>query len=407
MEETTSAGMRKVVLAVRDGIAARFTGRDAEAHGIICALLAGEHALLLGPPGTGKSMLTRAITSAISDATFWEYLLTRFTEPNEVLGPIDLKAWSESGSYARRTAGYLPAAHVGFADEIFKANSSILNALLGILNERVFHEAGSAIACPLRTCVGASNELPEGGAAGELAALYDRFLVRFNVQPPGGEDAFCAIVGGSDAMPPLTSTLTLADLDAAQAEVAAVAMPDDTLRAMFALTLPLGEESIVVSHRRWKKATKILRAHAWLDGCIVVDPLHFDILEHVLWDEPDQQARVRTIVSKVSAPKLAEAIEVRDAVMELVEGLPSAGKLSTEGQAVMQELTRGIESIESLLDDESSEPVAARIERHLDELDTAAQALEDRLKSELFSGGSRRRKRPPGAERRRVGAPRE
>jgi len=384
--------VRATVRAVRDEVADAFTGRDAVTHGIICAMLAREHALLIGPPGTGKSLLVRVITAAVTDARFWEYLLTRFTEPNEVLGPIDLKAWSDTGTYNRRTDGYLPTAHVGFADEIFKANSSILNALLGILNERVFHEAGQAVRCPLRSVVGASNELPEGGTAGELAALYDRFLVRFDVQPPVGEDAFVSIVGGRDATPAIAASMTLADLDAAQGYVDAVDVPEDTLRALFALTQPLGEEGIVVSHRRWKKAAKILRAHAWLDGCAAVDPLHFDILENVLWDEPDQRHKVKAIVGKVSAPKLADAIESRDAVMELYEGLPSTGKIATEGQAVNAELGKAIERVEKLLDEETSEAVARRIEKCLDELDTAAMALEERLKAELFSGSRRSRR---------------
>lgn len=384
--------LRGRVLAVRDELASAFVGRDDVAHGIICAMLAQEHTLLIGPPGTGKSAMVRAVTGALDGATYWEYLLTRFTEPNEVLGPIDLNKWSATGDYERRTAGYLPTAHVGFADEIFKANSSILNALLGIANERVFHEAGSAVACPLRTLVGASNELPEGGTAGELSALYDRFLMRFDVQPPQGEEAFVAIVGNKDEAPTLTARITLADVDAATAHAAAVDVPEDTLRAMFATTLPLADAGILVSHRRWKKAAKILRAHAWLDGCTTVDPLHFEVLQHVLWDEPDQHATVKAIVGKVSAPKLADAVEIRDAAMELAEGLPATGQVSVEGQAVMRELTKAIEAVEKLLDSETSEAVARRIEKNLDELDAASVALEDRLKAELFSGSRRSRR---------------
>jgi MoxR-like ATPase len=142
--------------------------------GALAAVLAGEHVLLLGPPCTAKSALARAIAQAFGGAYFAR-LLTKFSTPEELFGAISLRAL-EQDHYARITTGKLPEAEFAFIDEVFKANSAILNALLAVVNERVFHNDGQPVACPLVTMSGASNELPEGK---DLEALFDRFLVRF------------------------------------------------------------------------------------------------------------------------------------------------------------------------------------------------------------------------------------
>jgi MoxR-like ATPase len=147
-------------------------------------VLAGEHVLLLGPPGTAKSALVRAIAQAFG-GTYFERLLTKFSTPEELFGPISLKAL-EQDRYQRVTAGKLPEAEFAFVDEVFKANSAILNSLLTAMNERLFHNDGAPTQMPLVALFGASNELPEGK---ELEALFDRFLLRFDVQYPCGRAA--------------------------------------------------------------------------------------------------------------------------------------------------------------------------------------------------------------------------
>src|SRR6476660_4359556 len=138
----------------------------------LCAV-AGEHLLVIGPPGTAKSEAVRRVARALGGQVF-EYLLGRFTEPSEIFGPIDLRRLKE-GVVETETAGMLPEAQFAFLDEVFRASTAILNTLLGILNERVFRRGHSVIQCPLRVCVGASNVLPEDDS---LAAFADRFLVR-------------------------------------------------------------------------------------------------------------------------------------------------------------------------------------------------------------------------------------
>jgi MoxR-like ATPase len=152
---------------------ARFLGRDEAIRALLVSVVAGEHLALIGPPGTAKSALVRAFSKATS-ARFFEYLLTRFTEPSELFGPVDIAAF-RTGDYRRRTEGMLPEAELVFLDEIFKSSSAILNALLTLLNERTFIAGGRATKTPILSVVGASNEVPTDG---DLGAIFDRFLLR-------------------------------------------------------------------------------------------------------------------------------------------------------------------------------------------------------------------------------------
>src|SRR3954470_9537094 len=140
---------------------------------LLITLVAGEHMLIVGPPGTAKSALVRQLARLV-DARYFEYLLTRFSEPNEIFGPVDIKAFRE-GTFVRRVEAMLPDAEIVFLDEIFKSNSAILNALLSILNERRFFTGSATIRVPLCSLFGATNEVPNDDA---LGAIFDRFLVR-------------------------------------------------------------------------------------------------------------------------------------------------------------------------------------------------------------------------------------
>lgn len=145
----------------------------------LLAALAGEHILLIGPPGTGKSLVSRRLHLVFQDTPYFERLLTKFSVPEELFGPLSIQAL-EQDQYTRLTKGYLPQASIAFLDEIFKANSAILNALLTLLNEREFDNGILREKAPLISVIGASNELPEEA---NLSALYDRFLFRQYVEP--------------------------------------------------------------------------------------------------------------------------------------------------------------------------------------------------------------------------------
>src|SRR4051812_22993827 len=164
--------MNQKLYQLRTDLADRFPERKQAIDGALFSILACEHVLLIGPPGTAKSALARAIAQTFS-GVYFERLLTKFSTPEELFGPISLKAL-EQDRFARVVTGKLPDAEFAFVDEIFKGNSAILNSLLTVVNERVFHNDGAPVQCPLVTLFGASNELPEGK---ELEALFDRFLL--------------------------------------------------------------------------------------------------------------------------------------------------------------------------------------------------------------------------------------
>lgn len=273
--------------------------RSVEAKLLLLAALSGEHLFLLGPPGTAKSLLARRL-ALVCRGHFFERLLTRFSVPEEVFGPLSLRAL-ENDELRRKVDGYLPTADVAFLDEIFKANSSILNALLTLLNERRFDNGGERMEVPLWCAVAASNELPESD---ELDALFDRFLLRRQV-PRVSDDQVPEFLRSSLDLASEASTndaseepmLSVMDSIEAQSQAGKTTFPSHLLDLVVSLRAYLRDEAeppVNLSDRRLGKAVRLLRLGASLCGAKEVSELDLLLLQHICWDkEPSQATEVR------------------------------------------------------------------------------------------------------------------
>lgn len=259
--------------------------RDDQARALLLALLSGEHVLLIGPPGTAKSALARRLHGLVGGRWF-ERLLTRFTVPEELFGPLSLEALDD-GRYEREIDGYLPSADVAFLDEVFKANSAILNALLAILNERVFDQGAQRIQVPLACLVAASNEMPDDEA---MLAFQDRFLFRCDVLPVTDASFRELLVQSHQQVGEPPWRLDPADVRASDLGAAQVGLDQPVIDALGALRESLREAGLTISDRRWVRAARVLRVAAWLDDAQEVGLEHLAVLR---WLLPATAAQVK------------------------------------------------------------------------------------------------------------------
>jgi len=288
----------------------------------LLAALAGEHSLLIGPPGTAKSELARRLHTVFHDARYFERLLTRFSVPEELFGPLSIKALEED-RYERHTVGFLPDASVAFIDEVFKANSAILNALLTLLNEREFDNGSGRQRCPLITAIGATNEVPEDAVA---EAFFDRFLVRLPVEPVSAA-AFGRLLeagrGASWTHPMPAMCLDAADLAALNQAAAQVSLPGEVIALLGQLRSQFAADQTYVSDRRWVKIVHLLRMAAASEGRPTV--LIWDMLLLPWCTAPDAQRQAAVsdwlqarlgVRAAFSPPRLTRVVEAFEAQLD-------------------------------------------------------------------------------------------
>jgi len=280
---------------------------------LIISAIAGEHLVLIGPPGTAKSAIIRMFARLL-DARYFEYLLTRFTEPNELFGPVDIKEFRE-GRYVRRSENMLPSAEIVFLDEIFKSNSAILNSLLTIINERKFTSGPQVVDVPLISLFAASNEAPNDD---NLSAMFDRFLlralsenldsyhfhellargvaneIRLMSTRPGAPGS--GLPARPDLIRPIISARQLRDLQ--QNFDRFMVFPDEFMAKYKGLIFQIRSEGVTVSDRRAVKLLKLFAASALFDGRPTVCDGDFFILRHI-WNNLDQAELLSEIVNPV------------------------------------------------------------------------------------------------------------
>ncbi len=293
--------MREKLITLIDALSENLVERKDIIQLSLLAMIAGENLILIGPPGTAKSEIGRRMSQVIKDVNYYEYLLTKFTTPEEIFGPLSIKELKE-GVFKRNTEGYLPTSNVVFLDEIFKANSAILNSLLTIINEKIFHNGKEKEKTPLVSLIGASNELPIGDS--ELSALYDRFLVRKFVgyiSNKNIDELFTIEI--KDYKLDDTLKFTVDEMRHLQQQIQSVQISKDIIETIKKIRISLKEEfkenmDETFSDRRLVKIQKLLKASAYTNGRKEVDASDILLLKDCLWNNPENKEIILNIIHR-------------------------------------------------------------------------------------------------------------
>jgi MoxR-like ATPase len=349
MTEATVPRLRQEVIEV---LKQRFVGRDEVIDLIALAVVAGEHLFLHGPPGTAKSALIRQFASAVR-GRYFEYMLTRFSEPNEIFGPIDLVRLRE-GTVATVTAGMLPEAEFVFLDELFNANSAILNNLLTVLNERIYRRGAETHRLPMLSLFSASNQLPDDEA---LRALFDRFLLRCHVENLRREAMPQLLAAGwaLEKVDGAETSVSAEDLRLLSRQIYEVDFSQVHERYAEAV-FKVRDLGVALSDRRAVKVMKLLAASALLCGRSSVLPSDLWVLRYV-WDREEQIDPLTALVNGLlqehegeeGAHPLARVPERVDGE-ELARQLDAVGKELDAGRLSLRALARLRERVAELAD---------------------------------------------------------
>lgn len=360
----------------------------------LLAALAGESIILLGPPGVAKSMVARQLKTAFRDAQSFEYLMSRFSTPDEIFGPVSIQKLKTSDTYERAVEGYLPTADVVFLDEIWKAGPAIQNTLLTVINEKIFRNGNREMHLPLKLLVAASNELPAKGEG--LEALWDRFVIRIESRPIKLEKNFRAMLleahadflGSTGKLGPTDFTdstdfsgstgvsghadfadnadfsnlkITAEEYAEWAEKICKIGVKEEVLDAISAIRKALRavnvdeaaeRRNIYVSDRRWKNIVRLLRTSAFMQDREEVEICDLLPIYHCLWQEPEERDAIRAIVIRaLFSPFADKLVEMKNALAEdikyhRVRRNPEDGR-DYEGE--IESLSDGLTSLEKQL----------------------------------------------------------
>ncbi|MDR3246667.1 MAG: AAA family ATPase [Prevotellaceae bacterium] len=276
----------------------------------LLSAVAGESIFMLGAPGVAKSLIARRLKYAFKDGKSFEYLMSRFSTPDEIFGPVSIKKLKEDDKYERVVENYLPAADVVFLDEIWKAGSSIQNALLTVINEKIYRNGDTEIKVPLKALISASNELPTKNEG--LEALWDRFLVRLVVEGVKGTKKFNDMISKSinNDLSEMDDSLKISkeEYELWSKEIEQIEVPENVFNVIDVIRKKLQEHNnhdnnkdnpIYISDRRWRKIIRLLRTSAFLNDRTAIDLMDCFLIKECIWNEEGQIATVKQFVSDV------------------------------------------------------------------------------------------------------------
>jgi len=305
---------------------------------LLCAV-AGENMFLLGPPGTAKSMVASRLKMVFKDGKSFDYLMSRFSTPDEIFGPISISRLKNDDRYERLTTGYLPEADVVFLDEIWKAGPSIQNTLLTVINEHIFHNGGQIIRTPMKVLIAASNELPAKDEG--LEALWDRFLVRMVSNCIESDTSFFKMIKGVGIeLSELSESLFITDelYSLWQNESKAVGIHDSVVSAiknirksLAALEKEDGNQlRYYISDRRWRKAYKLMQTSAYLNGRSEINLSDYLLLIHSFWNDVECIPNVlNAFTSSISDTVLKGLTKIDKSIRQLMTPQQQTAQQST------------------------------------------------------------------------------
>ncbi len=361
-------------------LAEPFVGREEEARAITLAILAREHVILIGEPGTAKSALARRAADLIQ-ARFFKYLLTKYTEPSELFGPLDLNALKE-GKYVRITTGKLPEAEIVFLDEVFNANSAILNALLSIMQERVWYDGYSEIRVPLWTLIGASNRVPDEA---ELEAVYDRFMLRQYTKPLPENKWSDLLEAGwrieAGLIPRPEPVLNMDMLKRAHDMIFNVNL-EPVKQKLLRVYAVLEERGIHLTDRRKTKALKIIAANALLEGRLTANERDLLVLRFVAPRDVDDFDRIMVILTEeLRMPEryIRELNDIRANVREAAKLVATLKSYDPRLVDLFRSLKIARARILSILRDVDDRSVRGLAEQVLQEIDDVLEKISRKL----------------------------
>lgn len=301
--EVNELGLKPRIINLIKAISAGMYEREEIIAVALLGALCGQNTFLYGPPGTAKSLISRRIACAFSEPAYFEYLMNRFSTPEDVFGPVSIKELKED-KYVRKTDRYLPRAEFAFLDEIWKSSPAILNTLLTLINERIYRNGENIEQAPLKALIAASNETPEANQG--LEALFDRFIIRLMVGPISEVENFEHLLNSaptsSDAEVGESLKVNRTEWEEWRRGIDKVKLSPETLTIIHLIRNELAEQyeqlKVYVSDRRWQRAAMLLKAAAFFNDRAETNHSDALLLEHCLWTHNDNRPAIVEIVQK-------------------------------------------------------------------------------------------------------------